>query len=210
MLIITIICVIAVLSIRHDQNEIKLESLINGNYDYLSDNNVREALKRILDRQEVEWFYFDLNADGKMELILRERNYIYVSDKPVKRIIGAFAVQDNEISAVIWDLNDMSEFYFIGNDKLIYYDDYHGTYHYESYQIYQFDSEWKEQFVEGFEYFYIYDLEELPRDWSERHPTMTQVGVYYRKYGSEDVDGTTNIIYEDLSEQQWKSFLNTF
>lgn len=80
----------------------------------------------------------------------------------------------------------------------------------ESYQIYQFDSELKKQFMEGFEYFYIYDLEELPQDWLEHHPTMIQEGTYYRKYRLEDIDGTTNIIYEDLSEQQWKDSLNIF
>lgn len=212
-LLVIIICVIAVVSIRHGQNEIKLESLVNGDYDYLSDDNVRNALERILDRQETEWVYFDLNADGKMELIFQEKNCTYISHVPhksLKAVIGAFAVQDNEIAAVIWDLVDMGAFYFIDNDKLFYYYDYHGTYDYESYQIYQFDSDWKKQFVEGFEYFYIYDLEELPPDWLEHYPTMIQEGTYYRKYRLEDIDGTTNVIYEDLSEQQWKESLNIF
>lgn len=54
-LLVIIICVIAVVSIGHDQNEIKLESVVNGHHDYLSDDKVRDMLERILDRQFIMW-----------------------------------------------------------------------------------------------------------------------------------------------------------
>ena len=210
MLFVIIVLLIAVLCTRHNKNEAKLENLINGDFDCLSDSNIKDALKGIFDQQlvETEWIYFDLNADGKMELVLQEKNC--VENKTLKRIIGAFAIQDNEIIAVIWDIIDAGEFYFIGNDKLIYFYGYYGMYEQEVYQIYQFDSEWKKQFLEGFEHLYIYDLEELPSDWLEYHPTMTQEGTYYRKYKLVDMNGTLDWVYEDLSEQQWKDSLGLF
>lgn len=206
---VIIVCIIAVLSIRHNK-DLLLENLISGDYDYLSDSNVKDALQRIFDQQlvETEWIYFDLNADGKMELILQEKNY--AADTHLKSIIGAFAVKDNGISAVIWDLNETGEFYFISNEKLFYFYGYYGPYNYKVYQIYQFDSEWNKKLLEGYEYFYIYDVDELPSDWLEYHPTMTQEGTYYRKFKLVDINGTLDRVYEDLSEQQWKDSLSLF
>ena len=181
-----------------------LAAIEQGDYSSVSNDSIVETLEIIMNRrglQDVEWIYFDLNDDGQNELILQEK--ASVAHTGIKRIIGIFAEQHGQVSVILWDANDMGEYSFLLNNRLIYFDQYYGTYGYESYQIYEYDHHWDKRLAEGYEYYNIDSMESLPPDWLDTHPALSQEGTYFQKYTVEDMDGKSVRVYQELTMQQW-------
>lgn len=65
-----------------------------------------------------QWIYVDINNDGISELIWQEKDV--VGNSQVHRILAVFIVTSEGTKCIIWDTNDMGEFYFYLNDKIIY------------------------------------------------------------------------------------------
>lgn len=189
---------------RSQTNEtVVLDAIERGDYSSIGSDRVAEDLENIMnDRefQDVEWLYYDLNDDGQDELILQEKTS--VADTRIKRIIGIFAEQQGQAFVILWDVNDMTEFCFLSNNQLIYFDQYYGTYGYESYKIYEYDLQWDKKLVKGYEYYDIDSMENLPPDWLDMHPDLSQEGTYFLKYIVEDIDGETVRVYQELTMEQ--------
>lgn len=185
-------------------NTAALDAIERGDYSSVGDDGIAENLENIMNRREfreVEWVYYDLNDDGQDELILQEKES--VADTRIKRIIGIFAEQRGQVLVILWDVNDMTAFSFLSNNQLIFFDQYYGTYGYESYKIYEYDLQWDKTLVKGYEYYNIDSMESLPPDWLDTHPGISQEGTYFLKYIVEDIDGEPVRAYQELTMQQW-------
>ena len=99
----------------------------------------------------------DMNDDGVPELI-EEMDANGHGITPICRIYAYIDEAKPSVQEVFSDLNDMSEFYFIGADgKLIYDYSDHGEMAYGSYSQYQFDENWNRERVDKIEIYYFYD-----------------------------------------------------
>ena len=197
---VLLIGIVVILNMTHDKNSAKLEKLVRGDYTGLHDESMEQTLSRIIDRNETEWVYYDLNADGEEDLVLQEKEY--ESDILAKRIVAVFTVRDNEVVYVIWDISQPAEFYFLYDGKLFYHGYYYGTYIYDSYCNYQYNAEWDINLVERYEYFNIYSMDEMPSDWSTSYPNLAREGIYYIR--------TTDTLEESITEQEFMDGLGFF
>lgn len=194
---VLLIGIVVIVNITHDKNRAKLEKLVRGDYTGLHDESMEQTLSRIIDRNETEWVYYDLNADGEEDLVLQEKEY--TSDILAKRIVAVFTVRNNEVVHVIWDISEPGLFYFLYDNKLFFHGYYHGTYIYDSYSNYQYNAEWERVLVERYEYFNIYSMDEMPSDWSTSYPNLAQEGIYYIR--------TTDTLEESIAEQEFRDSL---
>ena len=118
----------------------------------------------------------DMNDDGMPDLIQEmDPNGLGISS--ISRI---YAYADGTVREVFSDLNDMSEYYFIGADeKLIYdYTDF-GEMDYGSYSVFQFDVNWDRERVDQIEIYYFYDH---IKDYEEEHEWFSE--AYPDTYGA--------------------------
>lgn len=106
-----------------------------------------------------QWIYVDINNDGISELIWQEKDV--VGNSQVHRILAVFIVTSEGTKCIVWDTNDMGEFYFYLNDKIIYYTSYLGAYDYFYYGLCRCDMDGKLSVIKSFE---VYDLKELDEE----------------------------------------------
>lgn len=130
------------------------------------------------------WQRVDVNGDGLPELI---RSDVYREDL-IPQITYIFSYEDGEqapVKLIFRDLNDLSEYYFLGADgKMIYDYSDHGEIQYGSYSQYQYDVKWNRRLLDRLEIYYFekgdYYGEET--DWyREAYPDTygTNGGGYY-------------------------------
>lgn len=161
-------------------------------------NNLHNNLE-----DDMEWVEYDINKDGASELIYQQK-YSQYENGLMKRIVAVFAFQDQETKLVIMDIVDMPRFHFLSqNGNIIYYYMAHGTTTYDAYTYYTFDDEWNKEFVYQLDIHNIYDMAELPSDWSETHPDENAVGVYYKKLTLQN-----DVYQEEPLSKEW--FLELF
>ena len=99
----------------------------------------------------------DVNGDGLPDLI-QEADANGLGISPILRIYTYVDGAEQPVREVFSDLNDFSEYYFVGADgKLIYDYSDHGEMAYGSYSQYQFDEKWNRKQVDGIEIYYFYD-----------------------------------------------------
>ncbi len=176
-----------------------LEQLVGGEYSYIYDSDVREAVEDAFAQRpdELEWVWWDANLDGADDLILQEKT---PCADGMKRIQGVFCVSDNKIICVMWDDTDVTEFYSVCNNKLVYYSQYLGTYTQKVYEVCEYDCDWNKETVSGLEFFYIENMTEMPADWTTEHPDMHAEGACYQKFSVEE---NGEKAYTTLTLQEW-------
>lgn len=162
--------------------------------------------ERDRDMDRMQWIYADINDDEMQELIWQEKDC--VADSQVHRITAIFAVTQDGCRRVLWDVNDMSEFYFCDNDKIIYTNEYQGVYDYEYYGVCEYDRDWEHMVEKFYEIYNIYDLTEYETmdlqsrfDWMEdAGGTDCVEGVYYI-VGTQAEDGSCTRVL--LEREEW-------
>ena len=176
-----------------------LEQLVEGEYSYIYDTDVREALEDAFAQRpdELEWVWWDGNLDGEDDLILQEK--IPCADG-MKRIQGVFCVSDKKIICVMWDDVDVTEFYSVCNNKLVYYSQYLGTYTQKVYEVCEYDCDWNRETVSGLEFLNIENMAEMPTNWTTEHPDIQAEGAYYQKCS---VAENGEKVYTFLTVQEW-------
>lgn len=174
----------------------EFESMMQGDFSAvfgLSDEDKEDLHNMYLrdqERGDMEWAYFDINADGAEELIYQQKEP--VSDSSKKRIYAVFAMTANGCERIIWDVNDMGEYHFLADDKIVYYYRHSGVYHYESYSICSFDEMWNKNVEKQLEILLIDDMvsyEEYNWNlWDIVQPIKNE--YYYRiiKYGDDTTE----------------------
>lgn len=176
-----------------------LEQLVEGEYSHIYDESVRKRVEDAFAQRpdELEWVWWDANLDGEDDLILQENT---LCADGMKRIQGVFCVSDKKIICVMWDDVDVTEFYSVCNNKLVYYSQYLGTYTQKVYEVCEYDGDWNREAVSGLEFFYIENMTEMPADWTTEHPDMQAEGAYYQKFSVEE---NGEKVYTSLTLQEW-------
>lgn len=119
--------------------------------------------------EEPEQCSMDLNGNGVDELIQIENN----------RIVAIYADGDKE-NPILEDLNDSTEYYFLGKEgNLIYYTQYFGMYRTVRFENYIFDKNWNKKLLYALSVYDIYDISQMPDEWERTD--MQENGIYYRK-----------------------------
>lgn len=176
----------------------EFESMMQGDFSAvfgLSDEEREELQNMYLrgqERDDVEWVYFDINADGAEELVYQQKEPVSGSNK--KRIIAVFAMTAKGCKRIIWDTNDMGEYYFLADDKIVYYYRCSGGYQYEAYTLCSFDKMWHESTEKILQILLIDDMESYkvvrPNLWNIPQPAEHE--YYYHIVNNEG----------DMSEQK--------
>lgn len=165
-------------SCHKDKDIDVLEQICQGDFTSLKelDEGELQELTRIYERHQdtdrMQWVYADVNHDGNRELIWQEKDY--AADSQIHRILAVFAVAPEGSMRVLWDPNDMGEFYFCHEDKMIYTSSYQGVYDYCFYGACEFDADWEHTIKKFYEVYNIYDVTEydsavfwLQLDWAK-------------------------------------------
>lgn len=127
-----------------------------------------------------EWLLFDLNNDGEKELIWREKAY---PSEYMKNIIAVFANTKEGYQRILWDIFDMTEFFILENNNLIYYSQGFSTYDYGAFTKYTMNHNFLLKEEEKLEIFIILDSDEmntLPGRVREELPNVTEEGCYFK------------------------------
>ncbi|MCM1183653.1 MAG: hypothetical protein NC337_09785 [Roseburia sp.] len=165
----------------------------------------------------------DVNGDGLPDLVQEmEANGLGIS--PILRIFAYEEGAEEPVHVVFSDLNDMTEYYFVGaDDKLIYDYSDHGEMNYGSYSQYRFDENWDRELMDRIEIYYFYDHYkeyEGEHEWySEAYPDTYGArgsGYYYfhsrrrtmeeLEDGGTDAEGSAVEAYwtrEEINEQEF-------
>ena len=182
----------------------------------LSENQLLE-LERIYSYyqnvNEAQWIYVDINMDGISELIWQEKNV--VGNSQVHRILAVFISTSEGIKCIVWDTNDMGEFYFCLNDNIIYYTSYLGAYDYFYYGLCKCDMDGKLSVIKSFEVYNLNELDEedlkifLPQfDWAQDvNKTDCGDGKVYYVIGTqlENEEGVWILLKKDKWVEQFRS-----
>lgn len=160
-----------------------------------------------------QWIYVDINNDGISELIWQEKDT--VRNSQVHRILAVFIAASEGTKCIVWDANDMGEFYFYLNNKIIYYTSYLGAYDYFYYGLCKCDMDGKLSVVKSFE---VYNLNELDEEdlkiflsqfsWAQDvNKTDCEDGKVYYVIGTqlENEEGVWILLKKDKWVEQFRS-----
>lgn len=162
--------------------------------------DLQNAYKVEESQKNNEFVRYDINKDGIDELVWREKDELKGG---MKRILGIFVYQENSIKSIFWDVNDSTEFCFLGeNGNIVYYTQYYGTYMYEEYNHIAFDADWKMSADYRLEIWNIYSLEEVGENWEDQHPDMANEGIYCKKKFISSAD-VLNVQEQAISKEEF-------
>lgn len=116
-----------------------------------------DGKERLAENDIWKWRREDVNGDNLPELISL---YAYKEDNilPIERIFAYVGGTKEPVELVYKDLNDYSEFLFLGSNGNIIYDySDHGQMQYGAYSQYQFDVRWKKKLLYELEIYYFYE-----------------------------------------------------
>lgn len=184
MLMLFLTAFLIVLFLKTTYQETIMDSFERGDFGSLKDNLITQKdvsdIYQIMNmNNEAKFVRCDINGDDIDELILREERSFR---NGVQRIIGIFVYQDYKMCCVYWDINDSTEYCFLGeNGNVVYYTQHYGTYLYEEYSSVEFDSNWAQHVLIRLEIWNVYDLGEVRDDWTELHPDMSVEGIHCKK-----------------------------
>lgn len=186
-----------------------LEQICQGDFASLKELDERELqeltrlYERYQDTDRMQWVYADINHDGIRELIWQEKDY--VADSRIHRILAVFALAPEGSRRVLWDPNDMGEFYFCQEDKIIYTYSYQGVYDYSYYGACEFDADWEHTIKKFYEIYNIDDVTEYDStvfwshfDWAKEMDY--EEGVYYVT-GTQTADQSYERVL--LEKEEW-------
>lgn len=185
--------------------------LMSGDFECLdNDTEYVESVKKAYNwtmngLKDGQWRLIDLNGDGTEDLILEEKEAV-TADSEEKRIIGIFACYEDKARCVLWDVNDLTEYFFCGLTGELMYSasSYGGVVSEEPYAHYYFDSEWN-GITDYTIAVYRIDAamnEEYAEKWRNENPDMAEDGIYFRKYTEEGVEVLTRKELENIYEME--------
>jgi len=157
----------------------------NGDFSNLivpeSDDTLLEALRLVnnnIESRNYEWVEFDLNGNGTNELILQASN----NEMSRMALIFTFDFDNQEVNLVYFHTADILRFLFLSeNGNLIWYSFSYGIYNWNSYTHMIFDEEWNLIQLYTLQITYIYDMSEMPDNWINTNPDMSETGIYFHK-----------------------------
>jgi len=199
----------SVVSTEKIHDDILIEQIKSGDFSNVIE--LDEDMKKTLDHiytlekesQNIEWIERDLNENGLKGLIWQEKNYL---NSEAKRIVAIFALINNEVKLSFIHLVEIGRIHFISkNGNIIYHYYFYGQTRMDSYYLITFNDDGNMERSHVLLINNIYDLSELPDDWAEMNPDMTEVGIYFRK--STIIDENEVWHNEELTEEQ---FLEAF
>lgn len=172
-------------------------SVITG----LNEDDLREletVYDNLKETGDTEWLLFDLNNDGEKELIWREKAYL--SDY-MKNIIAVFANTKEGYQRILWDIFDMTEFFILENNNLIYYSQGFTTYDYGAFTKYTMNHNFLLKKEEKLEIFILLDSGEvntLPGRVREELPNVTEEGCYFKVTTYSENSKSADILSKDV------------
>lgn len=155
----------------------------------------------------------DVNGDGLPELIIG-KTLNDLQRIPIDYIFAYTGGMAKTVELVYTDLNDYTEWLFLGNDGNLIYDySDHGEMHYGGYTRYQFDENWQEQALDKIVIYGFYDSdyydEEQNAGYQEYYPDTygSRGGGYYFFKGTPIVDVESDVVsdwsMEEISEEEF-------
>ena len=148
-------------NIRKESADV-LEQISQGNFTSLKElderqiGELQELYGRYRNTDTMQWVYADIDRDGAPELIWQEKDG--VADSQMHRVLAVFASTPEGSRRVLWDANDMTEFYFCQGDKIIYNSSFQGVYDYNYYGVCEFDADGGHTTDTFYEIYDIYDV----------------------------------------------------
>ncbi len=96
---------------------------------------------------------------------------------------------------------DAGCYYQLCDDGLLHYDQYYGIYEYEKYELYHYDENWNEIFVEGLELYYLFESEEgqEQKKYLNEELHMEEAGLYFWKVEKQGEERK----YTKLTQEEW-------
>lgn len=164
--------------------EIWMWEIQKGNFSCLKDENSASYMENIFGSlgtaDRTEWVRYDIDRDGVDELIWQEKEP--AGGSGFKRIMAIYSHHNEEVKCFLWDINDCSEYFFLGESgKLVYYMFEYGVTDSQDYAYCVIDMENGIRYDYWLSIYNVYDTSELYDSWGEKHPDMMEVGMYYRK-----------------------------
>lgn len=213
MIYVGIICVCFIICYKffllYDKKD-NFAEIQKGNF-YIIDKieeSEQETLESIYQNQkeDMEWVFFDLNNDGKNELIWREKES---SSEYMKSIVAIFAEQGEKCKLILFDTTDVREFYALENNHLIYFKEFSWLYQYDSFAKCSMNINFQIETDMALEVFiipaYEYLLEEAGEEWVEdleREYSFINGGGNYFRLTVYEEDTTNETI---ITDEQWKN-----
>lgn len=188
------------------RNKIKngFDDIEQGNFSVitgLNEDDLKELETVYVNQKEIgdtEWISFDLNNDGYKELIWREKAD---PSEYMKNIIAVFANSKEGYKRILWDIFDMTEFFILENNNLIYYSQGFWTYNYGSFTKYTMNNNYLLKEEEKLEIFIILDSGEmntLPNEVREALPNISKEGCYFKVTTFYENSKSENILSKDV------------
>ncbi len=200
-----------------------LEQISEGNFTSIGElgEELIEELNwkyiRCQQRNDTQWIYADINKDGLPELIWQEKDV--VGNSQIHRILAIFVVSHEGAKRIVWDPHDTGEFYFLYNNKIIYYYSYSGTFDYDYYGVCECEPEGELKVNKFFEVYDTNGLTEMELiDFLSKYDWAQEVSK--SDYGEEDVyyvigtrltdeENTRVLIKEDEWIEQFSKCMGT-
>lgn len=176
-----------------------------GDFGCITDDDVRKMLQSMQNSpnsEHLKWVCQDVNHDGKKELILQEKGDR--KNEEMKCIVGIFALTDNGVKTVKWDVIDMVEYFAFCNDQLVYCYNSDGLVGIERFEICEYDEDWNVKRIGGLEKNWVDDADEVSKEWRKENPDVVQEGVYYRIFSIEETSEGLHRVYTIVAEERWK------
>ena len=192
------------------------EQIKNGNFSSLiipeGDDTLLAQLERLNENIEqfgYEWLEADLNGDGTKELILQAQTG-HGSDKNRIVAILVFDHENQETEFVYFHNAGLLWFIFLSESgNIIRYTFTSGVIFAVNYTRYEFDDEWNLVRLYSLGMTYIWCFDDLPDDWLERNPGMSEVGLYFYKFADGQKEWLTESQFlEMFKEMTGFSFMN--
>lgn len=153
----------------------------NGDMSYIDNDEAMDTqdYSKMFESGRYELVLADVNRDGYEDIVWRTRQY---GEKPYNQdIYMIISYSKNGFQRVFYDAVDGSNTYFLSKDnQIISRVEQGGIIMIYSYSLYNYDTDWNPNFVQGIKALGFYDLTELPKGWIEEHyPNVTSEGMYF-------------------------------
>ena len=119
------------------------------------------------------WHYFDVTGDGVDELIWED---ISPFDENFKTVIAVFKSTKSGVERLHWDVNDNSNYLFIGNNNLVAYDDVSSFYMYVCFREMLFDNYNDSYWTYSISLYIIDDYEDI-KDYPDLESRLIEKGI---------------------------------
>lgn len=183
--------------------------ILSGDFSCL-ENDDREEMEssysRMIEDGHSTWRRTDLNGDGIEDLILQEQLLSdTISGRNPKRIIGIFACGEDSARCMFWDDNNDMEYRFCGTtgELMEYYDwEEEEVVSIEVFEHFYYDADWNKITDYKLQMCCITTSldQEIPEEWAETHPDMTEDGYYYRYTETGNTETEVILTYEQMKE----------